>query len=189
MGGRVVSPTESHASETLSILDLCQVRPYSRLSACARAYFEIMHSPHLFRQCSPLAHTRLPSRPYGHAWHSPVYASRLRTLHLDGGRSRAVARRRQPLRDPARGTAGDPAALERPSRGRGTTTRSSPQTAAYLSHGVREVWTADEQARVIERWTTASEFPETLRNGITWIPDVALPSLRVTVEELFGPVT
>jgi len=51
------------------------------------------------------------------------------------------------------------------------------------------VWTADEQARVIERWTTASEFPETLRNGITWIPDVALPSLRVTVEELFGPVT
>ena len=58
---------------------------------------------------------------------------------------------------------------------------------AYLAHGVREVWTVEEAERVIERWTAASEFPETSHDGITWAPDAALPPLVVTADELFGP--
>lgn len=35
----------------------------------------------------------------------------------------------------------------------------------YLSHGVGELWLVDPDTRTIERWTSASEFPETLRDG------------------------
>lgn len=58
---------------------------------------------------------------------------------------------------------------------------------AYLSHGVHEVWIVEEEQRVMERWTAASEFPETHRDGITWALDTALPPLVVTADELFGP--
>ena len=58
---------------------------------------------------------------------------------------------------------------------------------AYLANGVREVWLIDRAKRVIERWTAASEFPETLQGSITWTPDPALPALVVEELELFGP--
>ena len=58
---------------------------------------------------------------------------------------------------------------------------------AYLAHGVGDVWIVDQQARAIERWTMASEFPETFRESIAWHPDVAYPALVVTAAELFGP--
>ena len=58
---------------------------------------------------------------------------------------------------------------------------------AYLAHDVGEVWTIDAPRRTIERWTRASEFPETHCDGITWAPDATLPPLVVTVDELFGP--
>jgi Uma2 family endonuclease len=58
---------------------------------------------------------------------------------------------------------------------------------AYLAHGVAEVWTIDAPRRTIERWTRASEFPETHRDGITWAPDATLPPLVATADELFGP--
>ena len=58
---------------------------------------------------------------------------------------------------------------------------------AYLTFGVGEVWLVDEDARTIERWTAASEFPETFHGSITWSPSAALPPLVVTEAELFGP--
>ncbi len=57
---------------------------------------------------------------------------------------------------------------------------------AYLTHGVREVWTVDKEERVIERWTSASEFPEALRDEMTWTPDATLPPLVVSHVELLG---
>ncbi len=56
----------------------------------------------------------------------------------------------------------------------------------YLSHGVREVWLVDQDTRTIERWTSASEFPETFRDGITWTAGGTLPPLVVSDAELFG---
>jgi len=58
---------------------------------------------------------------------------------------------------------------------------------AYLTHGVGEVWLVNEEARTIERWTAASEFPETNHGSITWSPSADLPPLVVTEAELFGP--
>lgn len=58
---------------------------------------------------------------------------------------------------------------------------------AYLAHGVREVWLVSRRKRTIERWTAASEFPDTFLESITWTPDPALPSLVVPAVELFGP--
>jgi len=58
---------------------------------------------------------------------------------------------------------------------------------AYLAYGVAEVWTIDQASRTIERWTAASEFPETLRDTFPWTPDPVLPTLVVTDAELFGP--
>ena len=43
--------------------------------------------------------------------------------------------------------------------------------------------------RTIERWTAASEFPETCRESVIWMPDKDLPALVVTTAELFGPPT
>ena len=58
---------------------------------------------------------------------------------------------------------------------------------AYLAIGVREVWLIDGSTRTIERWTSASEFPETNSGSIIWTPDAALPPLVVSELELFGP--
>lgn len=58
---------------------------------------------------------------------------------------------------------------------------------AYLAHGVAEVWLVDEEARAIERWTAASEFPDLCYGSITWTADAALPPLTVSETELFGP--
>jgi len=58
---------------------------------------------------------------------------------------------------------------------------------AYLAHGVREVWTIDRRTRIIERWTSASEFPETHQASITWTPDAKYPTLTVPEAKLFGP--
>lgn len=58
---------------------------------------------------------------------------------------------------------------------------------AYLTHGVGQVWLVNEEARTIERWTAASEFPEINHGSITWSPSADLPSLVVTEAELFGP--
>ncbi|MEO7358777.1 MAG: Uma2 family endonuclease [Gemmatimonadaceae bacterium] len=56
----------------------------------------------------------------------------------------------------------------------------------YLSYSVGEVWLVDQDTRTIERWTSASEFPETFRDGITWTPDSSLSALVVSDAELFG---
>ena len=58
---------------------------------------------------------------------------------------------------------------------------------AYLSNGVGEVWLVDEDTRTVERWTSASEFPETMRDTFTWAPDAAHPPMIMTADELFGP--
>ncbi|HYW31301.1 MAG TPA: Uma2 family endonuclease [Gemmatimonas sp.] len=61
---------------------------------------------------------------------------------------------------------------------------------AFLTHGVQEVWIVDEERRAIERWTSASEFPATHHDSITWEPVSAADAaalLVVTAEELFGP--
>lgn len=60
---------------------------------------------------------------------------------------------------------------------------------AYLAHGVDQVWIVDQHARTIECWTAASEFPETCRESVVWMPDKDLPALVVTTAELFGPPT
>ena len=57
----------------------------------------------------------------------------------------------------------------------------------YLAHGVGEVWLVDDATRTVERWTAASEFPETLREIFSWTPDAAYPSMVATADELFGP--
>jgi len=58
---------------------------------------------------------------------------------------------------------------------------------AYLSHGVREVWIASEKNRTVERWTAASEFPETFRDDVTWTPQANAPTFVMSYTELFGP--
>jgi len=60
--------------------------------------------------------------------------------------------------------------------------------AAYLAHGVREVWLLDIPARTVERWTSASEFPDTHPSGITWTPVATAPSLELSADVLFGVV-
>ena len=57
----------------------------------------------------------------------------------------------------------------------------------YIRHGVGEVWLVDRDTRLVERWTAASEFPETHVDGIAWTPDAALPTLSIALDELFGP--
>ncbi len=57
---------------------------------------------------------------------------------------------------------------------------------AYLAHGVGEVWLLDQRERKIERWTSASEFPELHRDGITWAPVATAPSLQLSADVLFG---
>ncbi len=57
---------------------------------------------------------------------------------------------------------------------------------AYLAHGVSEVWLLDQADRTVERWTSASEFPERHRNGITWTPVESAPALVLSREMLFG---
>jgi len=44
----------------------------------------------------------------------------------------------------------------------------------------------DQDTRTIERWTSASEFPETFRDGINWTPGGGLPPLAVSDADLFG---
>jgi len=58
--------------------------------------------------------------------------------------------------------------------------------AAYLAHDVGEVWLLDVSARVLERWTRRSEFPETHRDGITWTPLPTAPPLALSAHVLFG---
>ena len=57
---------------------------------------------------------------------------------------------------------------------------------AYLAHGVGEVWIIDQASRTIEKWTSASEFPEVHPSGIAWCPDTNLPACVVTDGALFG---
>ena len=71
-----------------------------------------------------------------------------------------------------------------PSTGKRDRHRKRP---AYLAHGVGEVWIVKEETRVIERWTAASEFPETHHGSITWTPDETKPALTIDETELFGP--
>ncbi len=58
---------------------------------------------------------------------------------------------------------------------------------AYLAHGVREMWIIDEDARLLERWTSASEFPESCRESFAWTIDAREPELEISWAELFGP--
>lgn len=58
---------------------------------------------------------------------------------------------------------------------------------AYLAHRVGEVWLVDADARTVERWTAASEFPQLHRDSITWAPHAESPALVISGLELFGP--
>lgn len=58
---------------------------------------------------------------------------------------------------------------------------------AYLAHGVREVWIIDEDARILERWTSASEFPVTCRETFEWTIDAGESAIEISWAELFGP--
>ena len=58
---------------------------------------------------------------------------------------------------------------------------------AYLAHGVGEVWLVDPDTRTIERWTSASEFPELHRGSIRWSPVPDAPEFVIEDAELFGP--
>ncbi|MCU0636307.1 MAG: Uma2 family endonuclease [Gemmatimonadaceae bacterium] len=58
---------------------------------------------------------------------------------------------------------------------------------AYLAHGVGEVWTVDVDARFIERWTAASDFPLLERQSFSWAPVAGVTPLEVAFEECFGP--
>ncbi len=60
--------------------------------------------------------------------------------------------------------------------------------AACLAHGVGEVWLLDMVARTVERWTSASEFPQLHTDGITWTPVAAAPSLVLKADALFGEI-
>jgi len=57
---------------------------------------------------------------------------------------------------------------------------------AYLAHGVREVWIVDAASRIIERWTAASEFPETHQDAIEWKPAGEFPACVVSGDVVFG---
>jgi Uma2 family endonuclease len=58
---------------------------------------------------------------------------------------------------------------------------------AYLQHGVHEVWLVDLEARAIERWTAASEFPEVERGRLVWHPRDGGPALALDVALLLAP--
>jgi Uma2 family endonuclease len=57
---------------------------------------------------------------------------------------------------------------------------------AYLAHGVGEVWIVDHERRMIERWTSASEFPEVVTDRIEWSPRQGVEPLVFALTELFG---
>lgn len=59
---------------------------------------------------------------------------------------------------------------------------------ACLPHGVKEVWIVIEKSRTVERWTSASEFPEAHGEVITRRPDVTTPEFSMTELELFGAI-
>lgn len=57
---------------------------------------------------------------------------------------------------------------------------------AYLAHGVSEVWLVDTSSRSVERWTSGSEFPEMLRDGIRWAPRSGVSALQLPANTIFG---
>jgi Uma2 family endonuclease len=56
---------------------------------------------------------------------------------------------------------------------------------AYLAHGVREVWLIDLDARPVEQWTAASEFPQRYTTNMTWSPIEQVPALTIDLALLF----
>ncbi len=54
----------------------------------------------------------------------------------------------------------------------------------YLAHGVPEVWTLDPTTLEIERWTTASEFPEPMGDPIRWVPRPDVPPFELPLAAL-----
>ncbi|MDX2184988.1 MAG: Uma2 family endonuclease [Gemmatimonadaceae bacterium] len=57
---------------------------------------------------------------------------------------------------------------------------------AYLAAGIPEVWTIDLEARLIERWTSASEFPTVERADFDFALSAAHAALRVSMQAIFG---
>ena len=89
--------------------------------------------------------------------------------------------------DDARGDSATASCVLRPTLGRCSPLAHWPKRPAYLANGVAEVWLIDRDTRSIERWTAASEFPDTFQGSITWAPDPLLPPMVVAELELFGP--
>jgi Uma2 family endonuclease len=58
--------------------------------------------------------------------------------------------------------------------------------AAYLAHGVAEVWLVDVDARAIEQWTPQSEFPQLHTAHIGWAPHKGAPELAIQFDVLFA---
>jgi Uma2 family endonuclease len=56
----------------------------------------------------------------------------------------------------------------------------------YLALGIPEVWTVDLDAREIERWTAASEFPSVERTDFDFALSSAHPLVRVAFDTVFG---
>jgi Uma2 family endonuclease len=56
----------------------------------------------------------------------------------------------------------------------------------YLRHGIAHVWTVDPDARVIERWSAASEFPVVERDDFEVRLTSAHAEVRVSLAAVFG---
>jgi Uma2 family endonuclease len=57
---------------------------------------------------------------------------------------------------------------------------------AYLTHGVAEVWVLDREARHVERWTAASEFPTVIESQLHWAPVSDAPPFEMPLAMLLG---
>jgi Uma2 family endonuclease len=59
----------------------------------------------------------------------------------------------------------------------------------YQKHRVPEYWIVDIDSRLVERWRPDDDRPEIVAGILEWQPKPNVASLRIALEEVFGPVT